>query len=219
LILDGETTGLDVNKDELCEVGGVLWSVEHRCILECFSSLVYATSNAAAEVNGIPEAVVQSATTQFPLRMIGMACGVDAIVAHNAEFDRPWFATEHSSFRDVPWICTIEDMVWPKPSPSRSLTAIALAHGVAVVSAHRAIHDCLLLARMLEVVPDVDERLKAALAHALLPKAEIHSLASFDEKDIVKGARVPLGLSTKGVAPNDGDRGCEETALSLEVPE
>lgn len=189
-ILDVETTDIDPKNGHLIEVGAVLWSIEFRCILECFSGVMHAAENPAEHVNGIPAGLVALCAPGFlgPVRRVDeMAEVADAVVAHKADFDKSW--VEPCGFdivNSTPWICTIEDFTWPKPSPSKSLTALALAHGVAVVSAHRAIHDCLLLARCFEVIPDIAERLEAALAHAQLPKAEIHSLAPFEQKDVVK---------------------------------
>ena len=192
LLLDVEATDIDPKAGSLIEVGAVLWSIPHRCIIECFSGVMHAPENPAEHVNGIPAGLVSLCTPGFlgPVRRVDeMAEVADAVVAHKADFDRSW--VEPCGFdilNSSPWICTIEDFTWPKPSPSKSLTALALAHGVAVVSAHRAIHDCLLLARCFEAIPDIGERLEAALEHAKLPKAEIHSLASYEDRELPKTA-------------------------------
>jgi DNA polymerase-3 subunit epsilon len=186
LILDTETTGIDPKKDVMIEIGAVLWSVEHRSIVECFSGLLRSASNAAEEVNGItPALLVDAREGASMVHVSAMAGRADAIVAHSVAFDRA-FVDQTRGTNDTDWICTIEDFTWPKPSPSKGLTALALAHGCAVVAAHRAINDCLLLARCFESIGDVGERLEAALIHSRLPKAEIHSLAPFDLKDLVK---------------------------------
>jgi DNA polymerase-3 subunit epsilon len=186
LILDTETTGVDPKKDVMIEAGAVLWSVERRSIVECFSGLMQAASNSAESINGIPVPLVQAASGEVTTQAIrSMVDRADAVAAHSADFDRSFLATR-CQVAERDWICTIEDFAWPKPSPSKSLTALALAHGCAVVAAHRAINDCLLLARCFESIADIGERLEAALVHSRLPKAEIHSLAPFDLKDLVK---------------------------------
>jgi DNA polymerase III subunit epsilon len=182
LIFDTETTGIDPKKDKAIELGAVLWNIEHRSIVECYSCLANADENAAEVANCIPVGMLRDAQNisvalEQLKRLAGMA---DAVVAHNCAFDRAFVAI------DLPWICTIEDIIWPRPSVSKSLTNLALAHGVAVVSAHRAIHDCLLLARCFESIPDIGDRLFMALDHSTLPKAEVHSLAPFEQKDLVK---------------------------------
>jgi DNA polymerase III subunit epsilon len=187
LIVDTETTGVDREKDHVIELGCILWNVEHRCAVELYSRLLPAESNAAEAINGIPAALLST------LKDAGTWDGfaeltdeAEACVAHQADFDRA-FVERHVAI-EMPWICTREDMRWPRAGTGESLIATALAHGVAVVSAHRAISDCLLIARLFETVPDIDVRLEAALAHALLPKARLVSLAPYEEREIVKAS-------------------------------
>jgi DNA polymerase-3 subunit epsilon len=197
LILDTETDSLDPKSGQLLEVGAVVWSVTHRSIVSAYSGLIHAASNDARDANGIDPALllelqpVPENSAPIPVAAAAkLAAECECVIAHNAAFDRPWFERyTHPSIQALlalPWVCTIEDFAWPKPSPSRSLSAIALAHGCAVVSAHRAIHDCLLLARALEAVPDVLERMIKAIAHAQLERAEFVSRAPFEQKDLCK---------------------------------
>lgn len=201
LIVDVETTGVDRANDRVIELGCVLWSVAHRTSIEVYSRLLDAPENPAEAVNGIPSALI-AALKPEPVfdALIGLAFEADAIVAHQADFDRAFCMRGLDGIpeRDwpmaiaQPWICTREDMKWPKGGTGESLIALALAHGVAVVSAHRAISDCLLLARLFEqcfaTYPDFGERLEAALEHSRLPKVRLVSLAPFEEKDTVKAA-------------------------------
>lgn len=190
LILDCETSGLDREKDRVLEVGCILWDVEHRSIVEVHSRLLPAQENPAEPVNGIPTALLRTMQDVGTWEgLASIANEADAICAHQADFDRAFcenLIAEHDTGAAKVWICTREDMTWPKTGTGESLIATALAHGVAVTSAHRAIHDCLLLARLFEAVPDIGERLDAAYAHAKLPKVRLVSLAPFEEKDIVK---------------------------------
>lgn len=194
LILDCETTGLDREKDRVIEVGCILWDVEHRSMVEVYSALLPAQENPAEQVNGIPTALLRRVVPSPVWDRLGdLAAEADAICAHQADFDRafvlprmPEYFQRPCHALKAPWLCTREDMTWPKAGTGESLIATALAHGVAVTSAHRAIHDCLLIARLFEAVPDIGERLKAAYEHAKLPKVRLVSLAPFEEKDIVK---------------------------------
>jgi len=57
LILDTETTGLDENKDEVIEIGCILFDVSFKCVLSQVSFLFPVNNNEAEYVNGIPAEV------------------------------------------------------------------------------------------------------------------------------------------------------------------
>lgn len=190
LILDTETSGLDPAKDKLLEVGLVLYSIEHRAIIHTASLLVDQPREEldpeSEKIHGIPLAMLHLGETESRVdRMIRWAAAdADAFVAHNADFDSQWLAPEVASSN--PWICTCNDVVWPRAADSRSLTNIALAHGVAVVDAHRALADCMTIARLLTRVAELGHDVRALLEPGLRPKTTVVSLAPFEEKDVVK---------------------------------
>lgn len=184
LILDTETSGLDSAKDHLIEVGLVRWSVEHRTTLASLSWLVQAPENPAQAINGIPPAILVHG--QRPEWVRGVvaewASAADAIAAHN-DFDRQWFPE-----LGKPWIDTAWDIDWPRAlnAESRKVHALCLAHGLAVLDAHRALPDCQLLARLLERVAELGHDVGLLLDRAMRPKVKIVSLAPFEQKDVVK---------------------------------
>ena len=53
LILDTETTGLDENKDEVIEIGCILFDVSFKSVLSQVSFLFPVNNNEAEHVNGI----------------------------------------------------------------------------------------------------------------------------------------------------------------------
>lgn len=205
LILDLETSGLDPHTDSVIEVGHVLWSVEHRTIVECFSSLMSAESNDAQPFNDIPIEAARGCDRDIAWEILANgARAADVVLAHQADFDRAFVEAEPGKVSgnelglfetlqpllSLPWVCTIEDFVWPRDDlAARSLVAIALAHGVAVMSAHRSINDCLLLSRLLERLGDeVDDRLHLALQRAMRPKERFIARTAYRDKDLVKAA-------------------------------
>lgn len=185
LILDTETSSLDPATGHLLEVAIAGYDLQHG-LLNAHSWLCRAPTNEAERVNGIPVELVQN--WGIPSRekaqdtIGGCAANFDAVVAHSADFDRSWIGD-----LGKPWICTCDDVTWPKPSTSKSLVAIALAHGVGVSSAHRALADVMTLVALFDRVRESHD-LGAMLARGLRPKARFVSLAPFDRKDEVKAA-------------------------------
>lgn len=196
LIVDLETTGLDRVNDHVIEIGYVLWSVEHRTMFEVYSGLLPCAQNPAEAVNGIPSRALDDASRMDEswAMFSGAAAHADAIVAHQADFDRDFCRGASGDYaedvravcEEKPWICTREDVTWPRAATGTSLIAVALAHGVAVVAPHRAVNDCLTMVRLFEAVPDIADRLEAGLIHANLPKVRLVSLAPYEEREVVK---------------------------------
>jgi DNA polymerase-3 subunit epsilon len=200
LILDTETTALTPAEGQCIEVGAVLFHVPSRTVLSQVSFLLPTASNPAEAINGIPAAV-----TRLPQPwQAGLACfealvaDADALLAHNAAFDRQWFGHGRLPFLGKPWICSMEDIRWP---PERHLRAnpsvrdLALAYAVPVWAAHRALTDCIYLAQVLERCSDLEALLQVALEprrlyRACLSYAERHRAreAGFRWNEPVSGA-------------------------------
>ena len=90
LILDTETSGLDENKDEVIEIGCILFDVSFRCVLSQVSFLLPVNKNEAEHVNGISTEVTNISQPweegfNFFLKLVDCS---DFIVAHNVEFDK-----------------------------------------------------------------------------------------------------------------------------------
>jgi DNA polymerase-3 subunit epsilon len=110
--------------------------------------------------------------------MLG-AC--DLVIAHNAAFDRQWFGRGALPQIDKPWLCSMEDLRWPAERQLRanpSVRDLALAYGVPVWAAHRALTDCIYLAQVFERCPELDELLRAGLEPRRLYRARL----SYDER-------------------------------------
>jgi DNA polymerase-3 subunit epsilon len=185
-IVDTETSGLDPKTGELLEVAVALWSFDLG-LVQAGSIPVRAEANAAHAVNGIPLALVRDfgrSRDGLDVWLAGMTAGADAIVAHNADFDRQWLPELHGR----PWICTCNDVTWPEPVQSRSLTAIALAHGVGVVDAHRALTDVLTIVRLFGAVQARGHSVHDLLEAGLRPKATYRALVSYDDREKAKQA-------------------------------
>lgn len=205
LIIDTETTGLDPSKHAVIEVAAIVYDLDHATYTDCFSTLLPADSNEAEAINGIPEAVLREAgslslapaDTWGSIRQI--ASMADVILAHNAEFDRAFVqigtggplrrgSGEGSiSGPEIPWVCTKDDIAWPKQfNQGMSLVPLALAHGLGVGSAHRAMDDAMLIARLLMRVAEMGVDLQELIARGMRPKIRVVSMAPFSDRETVK---------------------------------
>jgi DNA polymerase-3 subunit epsilon len=190
LILDCETTGLDPAEGAICiEVACTLYDVERAMPIDTFSAHIRADHNEAEAINGIP---VDLLLQMWPAadvwdRLQHLFVRTDAVVAHRAEFDQQFVPAKLRYMR--PWICSKYDMEWPKGASGDHLVHLALAHGVPVFTAHRALADVDTLVRTFQAAsrmpgPSMQERLQ----RALLPRVRLVSLAPFAQKDAVKAA-------------------------------
>ena len=193
LLLDCETTGLQVGADELCEIGAVLFSVPHRAVLQQLSFLLPVAANGAQEINGIDPVLTQQPqpAQQAHALFLAMLASADALVAHNAAFDRPWIdawlsttGAGDTEAQGKPWICTCYGISWDGIKPGPSLAALALAHGIPVLAAHRALTDCIYLAQILERDPQLVEH----LVEDLQPRRLVAADLPFSRKDEAKQA-------------------------------
>ncbi len=194
LILDTETTGTDPAEDRIVEIGAVLWSLEHGCILSAWSELVIGAGNAAEPINRIPEAALRSGLELAQaLEAVGtLARRAQVAVAHNAPFDRAFIGDV-----GLPWVCSMEDLAWPRPLSGRSLAAIALAHDVGIVSSHRALADCLILARLFERASELGHDVRGMLRRGLRPKKTYQAMVSYADRELAKAAGFSWDGDTK----------------------
>ena len=200
LILDTETTGLEPVSAQCIEVGAVLFHVPTRSVLSQVSFLLPAAANPAEHVNGIAAEVTRLPQPwQAGLKhFLALLADADAVLAHNAAFDAKWFGLGPLPPVNKPWICSMDDIVWPPERhlrPAPSVRDLALAYGVPVWAAHRALTDCIYLVQVLERCGDLEGLLAAAmepklLYRANLPYAERHKAkqAGFRWNEPVRGA-------------------------------
>ena len=169
LIVDTETTGLNPEKgDKVIELAVVLYNVEHKTILQNFSTLFPCSDNPVEHINGIKaDATTKAIPLDFVTGQVRVMCeNAQALVAHNAIFDRKFLKTL-SIWPDVlnlPWICTRHDFAWPVNLYRTRLQDVCLALQVPYVDAHRALTDCRLIAECFSKVGDLLPRLQDALA-------------------------------------------------------
>lgn len=196
LILDVETSGL-ATTDRVVEVGAVLWSVQHRTLVAAYSTLVDGPGNAAHHVNGIPPASLTEGADEASVwaRLSGWLLRADALVAHNADFDRGHTPVGWDTGK--PWVCSMADVEWPQHSSSRSLTAIMLTHGLGVSHAHRALTDCMGIARLFERCSEMGHDVEDMLRQAARPKFLYRADVSYAERAKASAAGFSWNAATK----------------------
>lgn len=189
LILDTETTGLTPERHQCIEVGAILFDVASRSVLSQLSFLLPCERNPAEMVNGIAAAVTRlDQPLETALRLLEeLVASADAVVAHNAAFDRQWFGIGGLPAIERPWICSMEDIRWPEERRLRSTPSVrdlALAYGVPVWAAHRALTDCIYLAQVFERCTDLELLLQQAIEPRLLYRAVL----AYSERHLAKAA-------------------------------
>lgn len=191
LIVDTETTGVDYKKDNVVEIGAVLYSIENGGTLMQASTLIPLApglKNEAEEINNISDRLIAEAGEQrifFKPVFSAMVESADVILAHKAEFDMAFLTgMDIQLWSSKPWLCTKSDFKFNKGKPGDSLINLTLAHGLGVASAHRALTDCQNLARILDTYSPAERDL--LFAYALLPRDTYVALTTFQEKELAK---------------------------------
>ena len=200
LILDTETTGLDNQNDHCLEVGSILFNVKSRSVLAQQSFLLPVEKNNAEKINNIPAEITRLPQPIFEAidYFKSLVKVSDVIVAHNAEFDMKWFGINKLPQIEKQWICSMDDMTWPDDRQLKSRPSVrdlALAYGVPVWNAHRALTDCIYLAEVFKRCGELEQLLIKALEPKVLLRAEVSyeqrhlaKNAGFRWNDVIKGA-------------------------------
>lgn len=149
LVLDTETTGLEVAKEQVIELALLRVAVDTATGLPVGSVQVYdgledpgrAIPPAITAITGITDAMVHGQRLDEST-IAHMMEGVDLVVAHNAGFDRPFVEARLPEFARLPWACSFADLDWKSLGQSSAkLESLALACGW-FYDAHRAETDC-----------------------------------------------------------------------------
>lgn len=220
LILDFETTGINVNRDEVIELGAILYSVSHRTTLAQLSTLVpISGENSAEKINRISANASRLLDTSDVHDLMSVferwLERADYLVAHNAKFDRQWLGTQYVPIRDKHWLCTYEDFSWPHNDKKTSLVNTALNHGVGVSSAHRALIDCQLIAALFDRIENFPDLLQKSVRKSFEVQYRLLARVSYANRDLAKQHHYRWDAETKEwfiTVPEE----CLETALWAE---
>lgn len=160
IVIDTETTGVDVSKDAIVEIAAVYKdaSGEER-IFESFCNPGSPIPPTAMAVHHITDDMVAQADTptvvldHFAASLKGLR---PVFVAHNAEFDREIIGRIRPGIRDVPWICTWRCALhlWPE-APAFGNQVLRYWKGVnpeipIELYPHRALYDVIVTEAILQ---------------------------------------------------------------------
>jgi len=197
IVLDTETTGLDVTKDCIIELGFVVFEYDAE------SGKIYRVFHryAGFEAPGEPlDDVVKAITGITDEMLVGQAFDDDEInlwlgrahliIAHNAKFDRQMCERRFPICRELAWGCSINDMQWGDEGiGSAKLDYIAYKMGF-YFDGHRAVNDAEATLELLtQPLPQSGgAALKKLLDHARESQCRLFAVAApFDKKDDLKG--------------------------------
>jgi DNA polymerase-3 subunit epsilon len=196
VVLDTETTGLDVSTDRVIELGMLAFEFDHVTgvvyrVSDVFDELEdpgFAIPPATIAVHHITDEMVKGQHID-DARVAEFLKNVDVVIAHNAAFDRPFVEARWPLFEELNWACSIKDIDWREEGFGSAKLEYLLSTQGYFYDAHRAEADCWALLELLnQVLPQSQQ---TALLTVLLtlnkPQQKVYAINSpFETKDKLK---------------------------------
>ncbi|MBI5352996.1 MAG: hypothetical protein HZB50_10190 [Chloroflexi bacterium] len=160
LIVDVETTGLDARKDEIIELGAVLFSYNQVRksavgIQETYSGLREPTISipvGATKVHGLKNKDVQGKSLDEAAirRLFG---STNFFIAHNASFDRKFIRKMYPEVCEKDWYCSMNGISWKGIGhKSKGLQNLLSDYKIGTENQHRALGDAVSVYTLLQQV-------------------------------------------------------------------
>lgn len=149
-VVDCETTGLNPDRSKMIEfaVGTLTIAVDHGDVVDVTppkSWLEDPAEDLSIEIERLTHITSDMLIGKwFPDATVLRAfTGVDAIVAHNAKFDRAFVTRRFSDLAGLPWACSMTEIDWPTLgwTGGRGIGALLTSAGFFLPDAHRAAAD------------------------------------------------------------------------------
>jgi DNA polymerase III subunit epsilon len=162
LLLDVETTGLGPTTDEVIELALKLFSYhedtgeiievleEDSFLREPISDSARRNYDRAFQVHGIPFDLVRGKRFS-DVKIRTYFHRADAVLAHNASFDRSFLYHMYPEVNDMKWYCTMRNVPWKQYGfPNGKLITLLEAHEITNIQTHRAMDDITYLMELLK---------------------------------------------------------------------
>lgn len=162
LLLDVETTGLGPKTDEVIELALKLFSFrsdtgevievleEDSFLREPLSNTARRNYNRAFKVHGIPYEAVRGKSF-YDMRVKKYFHHADAVLAHNASFDRSFLYQMYPEVNELNWFCTMRNIPWKQYGfPNGKLITLLEGHNITNFQTHRAMDDITYLMELLK---------------------------------------------------------------------
>lgn len=225
--LDFESTGLDITKARIIEIGAVLYNVDNgEWIREAsLSTLVYdlgddALAPETTKVTGITtdELVRDGRPLVASLKdLAAISEAAEMVVCHNASYDGGLLRNvvkkgdlditipALTNLLALPWICSVMDLRSNRDYKCRTLSHLSLDRGIAVdpKDLHRAVNDVILMGKMLTAAKADPAEM---LAYQQSPWVFLAALipAPWDDGGKGRDAATKLGYSWQKARGTDG---------------
>lgn len=156
VVIDTETTGLDADTGKIIEIGLVAFDYDPVAgqpirVTGSYGGLEdpgHPLSPEITEITGITDTMVAGQRIDDN-RVTALVAKANIVIAHNADFDRPFLENRFPVFSTLPWGCSLSDIDWiAEKLGSRKLDYIAYQMGF-FFGAHRAEEDCQALLEIL----------------------------------------------------------------------
>lgn len=181
-IVDTETSGLIIGESRIIEVAAVLYDNELQDVIEQWATLIYAPEYGNFSTTEAFNALLVNKISPMLLHKYGMHPKeafkklnkylekADLIVGHNVlNFDKPLLEFEAAQYEvkivQKDWFDTRSDIDYPPQHYSRRLSHLASDYGIPTFDNHRALSDCITVAKLLKHfnLKDAVERAKSPL--------------------------------------------------------
>ena len=156
VVIDTETTSLDADTGKIIEIGLVAFEYDPVTgqpirVIGTYDGLEdpgHPLSPEIIEITGITDSMVAGQRIDDE-RVASLVAKANIVIAHNADFDRPFLENRLPIFSTLPWACSLSDIDWiAEKLGSRKLDYIAYQMGF-FFGAHRAEEDCQALLEIL----------------------------------------------------------------------